>query len=91
MPDKKDPIYLKCSAKKKSFPNGGSVLNIGVKAEDLTAFIADHTNARGYVNLTVKERRETGRYGDTHLVVLDTWEATPKPTPTPTDISDIPF
>jgi len=88
MPDTA-PIYLKCSAKKKVFANGGSLLNVGIKAEDLTAFIAQHTNERGYVNLTIKERREEGRYGDTHTVTLDTWVATPKAAPVPD--ADIPF
>lgn len=82
-------IFLRCSARKKEFANGGSLLNLGIKAEDLTAFIAQHTNTRGYVNLTIKERREVGRYGDTHTVTLDTWVATPKSAPVPE--SDIPF
>jgi hypothetical protein len=82
-------VYLKCSARKKSFPNGGSLLNIGVKAEDLRAFLDAHTNERGWLNLTVKERREVGKYGDTHMVVLDTWVAPSSP-PT-VDDSDIPF
>jgi|TARA_R110000824_G_scaffold50898_2_gene141909 hypothetical protein len=85
-----DTIYLKCSAKKRTFPNGGSILNLGVKADDLRAFIDAHTNKRGYVQITIKERKETGPYGDTHYVVLDTWEPTPKATP-PDVSSDIPF
>jgi len=89
MSDKAPLIFLKCSAKKKIFPNGGSLINIGVKATDLTEFIAQHTNERGYVNLTVKKRREEGRYGDTHSVTLDTWVATPKAAPI--NESDIPF
>lgn len=85
-----EKVYLKCSAKKKNFDNGGSILNIGVKAEDLTAFIAEHTNDRGYLNLTVQERREVGQYGDTHMVTLDTWE--PKtPKVKPLEASEIPF
>jgi hypothetical protein len=89
MPEKAAPIFLKCSAKKREFPNGGSLLNLGIKSEDLTVFIAEHTNERGYLNLTIKERREVGRYGDTHAVTLDTWVAPPKAVPV-TD-SDIPF
>ena len=45
-----EKIYLKCSAKEKIFANGGSVMNVGIKAEDLTQFIKAHTNERGYVN-----------------------------------------
>lgn len=80
-----EKTYLKCSAKEKTFPNGGSVINIGVKAEDLIAFANAHANGRGYVNLTVSPRRETGQYGDTHSVSLDTFEPKAKPAP------DVPF
>jgi len=34
-----EKIYLKSSAKEKIFANGGSVLNIGIKAEELIQFI----------------------------------------------------
>ena len=85
-----EKVYLKCSAKKKNFDNGGSILNIGIKAESLTAFIAEHTNERGYLNLTVQERREVGQYGDTHSVSLDPWDPA-GPKIKPVDASDIPF
>jgi len=68
-----DKIYLKCSAKARQ-TNYGQMLNIGVKADDLIAFAQQHANARGYVNLTVSERKEPGKYGDTHSVTLDTYE-----------------
>jgi|TARA_R110000822_G_scaffold165001_1_gene305561 hypothetical protein len=89
MPDKAPMIFLRCSAKKKVFPNGGSLLNVSSKATDLIEFIAQHTNERGYVNLVIRERREVGQYGDTHSVSLDTWVATPKAAPI--TASDIPF
>lgn len=66
-----DKTYLKCSAKEKRFDNGGSVINIGVKADDLIAFAKQHANERGYVNLVVSARRSVGQYGDTHTVALD--------------------
>ena len=69
-----EKIFLKCSAKQKTFSNGGSVINVGVKAEDLIAFAKQHANAKGYVNLVIQERREAGKYGDTHSVALDTYE-----------------
>jgi hypothetical protein len=70
----KDKIFLKCSAKQKTFDNGGSLLSVGVKADDLIAFAKQHANGRGYVNLVIQERREVGQYGDTHTVSLDTYE-----------------
>jgi|TARA_R110001599_G_scaffold335104_1_gene551704 hypothetical protein len=93
MPDtKQDPVYLHTSScKKKTFANGGSILNVGVKADDLRAFIDAHTNARGFLNLVIKERREEGKYGDTHYVVLDTWEPKPKDQQDEPSVADIPF
>lgn len=69
-----DRVFLKCSAKAKTFSNGGSVINLGIKREDLAEFVRKHTNERGYVNLVIAERREVGQYGDTHAVYLDTYE-----------------
>lgn len=68
-----DKIFLKCSAKEKTFHNGGAIINIGVKADDLIAFAQQHANERGYVNLVVQARRTPGQYGDTHSVTLDTY------------------
>ena len=69
-----EKIYLKSSAKEKIFANGGSVLNIGIKAEELIQFIQAHTNERGYLNLNISKRNEVGQYGDTHSISLDTWK-----------------
>ena len=66
-------IYLRCSAKQKMFPDGGSVINIDCKADELIAFATAHKNNAGYVNLIVSERREVGSYGDTHSVRLNDW------------------
>lgn len=71
-----DKTYLKCSAKQKTFGNGNSILTLGVKVDDLIAFAKQHGNERGYLNLVISERRETGKYGDTHSVALDTFQPT---------------
>lgn len=69
-----DKTFLRCSAKAKTFSNGGTKLLIGVKVEDLIAFAKAHGNERGYLNLVVTERREVGQYGDTHSVALDDYQ-----------------
>jgi hypothetical protein len=69
-----EKTYLKCSAKAKTFRDGGSVILIGAKAADLIAFAQQHANDRGYVNLKVQQRREPGQYGDTHSVMLDDYQ-----------------
>ncbi len=69
-----EKTYLKCSAKEKTFSNGGSLIRIGVKASDLIEFAKAHANERGYINLNVQARREVGKHGDTHSVTLDTYQ-----------------
>lgn len=49
-------------------------IKISGKAEDVIAEIKKYANDKGYINLEIKERKEPGRYGHTHYVVLDTWE-----------------
>jgi len=68
-----DKVFLKCSAKQKTFSDGGSVINLGVKVAELIAFAKAHGNQGGYLNLVIKERRAPGQYGDTHSVLLDTY------------------
>jgi len=68
-----EKTYLKCSAKART-TQYGEMINIGVKATDLIAFAEAHANERGYVNLTVSQRKEPGQYGDTHSVALDIFE-----------------
>tara|TARA_R110000824_G_scaffold162894_1_gene338655 strand:- start:20 stop:307 length:288 start_codon:yes stop_codon:yes gene_type:complete len=74
MSDPKPKTYLNCQAKEFLFPSGGTVINLGVRAEELIAFAHQHGNQRGYVNLTISKRREVGQYGQTHSVYLDTYE-----------------
>lgn len=68
-----EKVYLNCQAKARQ-TQYGEVLNIGIKADALIAFAQQHANSRGYVNLTVQKRRETGKFGETHSVTLDTYE-----------------
>lgn len=69
-----EKVFLKCSAKAKHFDNGGSVINVGIKVEDLADFCRKYKNERGYLNLVIQERREPGQYGDTHSICLDTYQ-----------------
>ena len=66
-------VYLRCSAREKQFDNGGSVINVGIKVEDLADFARRHKNDRGYLKLVIAPRREPGQYGDTHYIYLDTF------------------
>ena len=65
--------YVKGSAKLRT-TNFGDVIKLGFKVEDLVAFVREHANAKGYINLDVVPRKEVGQYGDTHSIVLDDWQ-----------------
>ena len=47
------------------------IVNIGIRFSDLPT-----PNEKGYINLCVGPRRETGKYGETHSVWINDW--TPK-------------
>jgi len=78
-----EKTYLKCSAKAHTFNNGDQIIKLSFKDTDIAAFVREHKNERGYVNLIISQRREVGQYGDTHSVSLDTWQP-PKPSGQPT-------
>lgn len=54
-------------------------VRIGIPVEKFKAFLEQHKNAKGYVNLNLAEKRETDQFGNTHTMTLDTWE--PKANP----------
>jgi hypothetical protein len=65
--------------KRVSFTNGGHKLRVGVNVAKLVAFLNEHVNDKGFVNLEILERRETSQYGETHYAALDTWKPKDKP------------
>ena len=69
-------VYLNCKTRQRAFQNGGTIISIGVDVNELIKFAQQHQNARGYLNLSISERKSVGQYGDTHSVSLDTWEPT---------------
>ena len=74
-----DKVYVpKCSAKARTFDNGGSQIKLGFKVDELIAFAKQHGNQGGYLNLVVAERRTPGTYGDTHSVYLDDYVPRPR-------------
>ena len=62
------------SAKRITFQSGKTILKLGVNVEKMIAFLQQHKNAKGFVNLGISERKEVGQYGDTHTCWLDTWQ-----------------
>jgi hypothetical protein len=49
-------------------------IRISGKAEDVIDEIRKHANAKGYINLELKELRQEGKYGKTHYLVVDTYQ-----------------
>lgn len=72
MSDKK-PIYAPCTCKLIDTSNG-QFMKLSFTADKMIQFIKSNTNAKGFVNLNISERREVGQFGDTHSVKLDTWQ-----------------
>jgi hypothetical protein len=65
-----DTIYLNgIYCKKKTYGIG-----ISGKASDIIAEIQKHTNSKGYVRLELKERKEPDKNGNTHYLIVDTYE-----------------
>ena len=62
-------------------------LKAGGKADALIDFIKANTNERGYFNFEILEKKEPGKYGDTHYAKLDTWQPENKSN----DKTDLPF
>jgi len=57
--------------------NFGEFHKISFKREDLDLMI-QNLNAKGYVNLNMNKRREPSQYGQTHSLVIDTWQPDPQ-------------
>lgn len=48
-------------------------IRAGAKADALIEYIKANTNEKGYFNFSIHERKEIGKYGETHYAKLDTW------------------
>lgn len=95
-------VYAPASAKQITFQaSGKTILKLGVNVEKFKAWLDQHVNKKGYVNLGVSARKETSQYGETHTVWLDTWVPNgnapnptankPQPATAESDGSDVPF
>lgn len=54
----------------------GQLMKLSFNAARLIEFIQAHTNEKGYVNLSMSERQQESKFGETHTVWLDTWQPT---------------
>ena len=51
----------------------GPLLKLSFNQKDLETLQAN-LNEKGYVNLNCNERKEEGKYGETHSMTIDTWK-----------------
>ena len=66
--------FISGSAKEKVFDNGGELINLSLKLEQL-AKIADE---KGYVRITIQRLKEVDRFGNSHSIFEDTFKPQPK-------------
>jgi hypothetical protein len=62
----------KSGGERKRFDNGGEIIKTWFDAEELIAFVREHARD-GRIRLTIAERREVGKHGETHAIFLDDW------------------
>ena len=62
--------FVNWICKEKIFNNWWSVINISIKLEDLQNL----RNDKGYINMTLCERKEVGKYGETHYLILNEYD-----------------
>jgi len=53
--------------------NFGEFHKISFKREDLELMM-QNLNAKGYVNLNMNKRKQPSQYGQTHSLIIDTWQ-----------------
>jgi len=90
--------YLPKSYAKEISGRYGKFLNVACNAAELTKFIAEHTDASGYIKFNISPRKQPDTHGNTHSVSLDTYEpksrqapAANEPPPANQDETPVPF
>jgi hypothetical protein len=75
MNEKEQKAYAPISAREITFQSSGkTILKMGINVAKLKAWLDEHVNEKGYVNLGISSRKEVSQYGETHTVWLDTWK-----------------
>jgi len=68
-------IYAPMSAKQITFQSSGkTIIKLGINVAKFKAWLDQHVNDKGYVNMGISARKETSQYGETHTCWLDTWK-----------------
>ena len=67
--ERAERVYVKGSAKANTH-DGVEYINLSILVADLEVI----KNEKGYAAITVVKRKETGQYGDTHNVYVNTYK-----------------
>ena len=70
-----EKIYV--GGAKEKTGNYGVFHSISFSAQDVATLQAN-LNAKGYVNLNMNQRQSPSQFGQTHSLVIDTWQPTPQ-------------
>lgn len=73
--------------KKKTFQNGGEVINISINVNKFVEELMSHENEKGYCNIVFQNRKEADKNGNNMYAILDTF----KPKETDKKSDDLPF
>ena len=73
-----------------------NILSIGIKKDEFIKSIEElEVNEKGYCNLTIKKKKEPGKFGDTHFLVENRYQFENRkpsnPESLPEDDDDLPF
>lgn len=70
-----EKTYIQGVSVKEIQLKSGGILKMGINKEKFLEHIKSiPANEKGYINLGISQRKEVGKYGDTHSVWLDTWK-----------------
>jgi len=59
--------------KKKTFPNGGSVVNVSINVDAFIDELQKYKNNKGYCNIVFQERKEADKFGNNMYSTLNTY------------------
>lgn len=71
--------YLRWSAKAVT-TQYGTLINLSISKEELNKL---PVSEKGFIRITIAERKEIGQYGDTHSIFENTFVPTKQATPAP--------
>jgi hypothetical protein len=64
--------------KEVKFSNGGSLIELSIKVDELIESLKSLEHQKGWVNLQIIKRKEPSEKGATHYVSVNTWKPTAK-------------